>query len=756
MFRARIGGLLLCSCLALIAPSATANPAAETDAPSASEPAFSWEGPERPQIGVVFTGGGAKGTAYIGVLRVLEEVGIPIDYISGTSMGAIIAGLYAAGYDPDELEEMILSREWDALLLDQVPRKFAPLPEKLDDGKYPFGFPLINGRASLPRGLIAGQNITSFLSKATLHVHQIEDFSDLPTPFFCTAMDITNGDGVVLDRGSLALAIRASMSMPSLHEPVEIDGRLLVDGGMAFSFPVSDTRARGMDFIIGSKTVRPLAEKEEIRTFLDVINNAIGLRGADDIRLQEKDTDILIVPDIEGVDTGSFANSAQMIQRGEDAAREFEPQLRELKAILERYPPAPPRTRPPLVQELDIREVEFHGLETVSEQVALSQLDLDTDGPVTPPRLKNAITRMYASRSYEYVRFERDPLPGGGDRLRIHVRENTTGRLQLGALFNTETGAGLRVRVQLPHVGLRNSQLLLRGVLAKRPTLSAEYLYDIGGPLRLGASARVRYREFTLALGDGEGNTRVAEFLVRQAAGNIDLYSLPYNSVQLGIGFEYRYSRLNTRVGIDAYDRSNYYTPYAFLTVDNRDRAVYPRRGLLLRSRASHVEQRSEEFTIAGEELDRQLDPFQHYYVLLDHALTFGERWTILTDLDFGGSSGTDVPFNFGFFQGGFLPYGGINFPLYGYDHFAYGGQFAYSARLGFRMELPRTYYLTLSGNIGNTSDESRDLFQGSAIRSGYGVGLGTPTIVGPVDLLTTWSPDTGDVFVHFSIGIPE
>ncbi len=206
---------------------------------------------ERPKIGLALSGGGAKGFAHVGVIKVLEEIGLPIDFITGTSMGSIIGGLYAIGYSVGELEELVTATDWNDLFRDRVRRRDLAIESKMLDGRYMLSLPLNGLAPGLPTGLIAGQKISKLFERLTLPYHDVSDFRQFPIPFACVATDIVTGEVVVLDHGYLPEAMRASMSIPSVFTPVEIDDHLLVDGMLVRNFPVEEVRALGADIIIG-------------------------------------------------------------------------------------------------------------------------------------------------------------------------------------------------------------------------------------------------------------------------------------------------------------------------------------------------------------------------------------------------------------------------------------------------------------------------------------------------------------------------
>ena len=203
------------------------------------------------KVGLVLSGGGAKGYAHVGVLKVLEENGIRVDYIAGTSMGAIIGALYASGYSAKELDSLLRVHDFSTFTTDEVPRDAYSFYQKENKGKYAISLPINKWKIGLPKSISKGQNISNLFSQLTEHVHHVEDFSKLPIPFFCIATDLETGEEVVLDHGFLPEAIRASSSIPSVYSPVEIDGRMLVDGGIVDNYPIELLKAKEVDYIIG-------------------------------------------------------------------------------------------------------------------------------------------------------------------------------------------------------------------------------------------------------------------------------------------------------------------------------------------------------------------------------------------------------------------------------------------------------------------------------------------------------------------------
>lgn len=226
--------------------------------------------PGRKKVGLVLGGGGAKGAAEVGVLKVLEEVGMPIDYIAGTSIGAIVGGLYSIGYNANDLDSLIRNQDWLFLLSDGVRRKSKSFMSKKEKEKYLFRIPVSKKRKmSLPTGYVAGQNITNLFSSLTVGYHQVDDFSQLPIPFRCVAVNLADGSECVLSSGSLPQAMRASMSIPGVFAPVELDGKLLIDGGALNNLPVDVVRQMGADVVICVDLNTGLKDVGEIKSLTE-------------------------------------------------------------------------------------------------------------------------------------------------------------------------------------------------------------------------------------------------------------------------------------------------------------------------------------------------------------------------------------------------------------------------------------------------------------------------------------------------------
>ncbi|MFC1547064.1 patatin-like phospholipase family protein [Candidatus Neomarinimicrobiota bacterium] len=299
-----------------------------------------WAEPnDRPKIGLVLSGGGARGFCHVGILEMIDSLQIPIDYIAGTSMGGITGALYAIGYRGKEIERTAGGRDWLELFSDSPSREKKPYIEKKDDGKYRLEFELENANLTAPTGLIHGQKIALLFSELTYAYEHIDDFDNLPIPFRCVAVDLITGEEIILKSGSLARAMRATMSIPSLFDPVEWGDYLLIDGGLLNNLPVDVAQEMGADIIIASNARGPMKKRSELNTVLETLEQTVTIPAY--IREEEsrKGIDILISPDLEGMNRADFSrdNIINVIRQGKKAAREMVPVLMALKDSLKAY-----------------------------------------------------------------------------------------------------------------------------------------------------------------------------------------------------------------------------------------------------------------------------------------------------------------------------------------------------------------------------------------------------------------------------------
>ncbi|HLU07266.1 MAG TPA: patatin-like phospholipase family protein [Woeseiaceae bacterium] len=393
-------GLAFLVTVFLFAPGAMAQLPADEDANADND--------GRPRIGLVLGGGGARGAAHIGVLRELERLRVPVHAIAGTSMGAIIGGLYASGMTPQELENLISNLDWAEVFQDAPQRESLSYRRKQDDVDFPVEFELgLNrGRLQLPKGLIQGQKLSPLLRELTLDVAHISDFDELPTPFRALASDIETGESIVLSEGDLTLAMRASMSAPGFFAPVIVDGRMLVDGGLVGNLPIETIREMNVDIIIAVDVEFPLYSREEL-------DSAVGITGQVLTILIHKETerqlatldedDILIRPQLGDFGSTNFAGITKAVQPGAEATLAQATRLRSLAIDEESYQRYQAERRPSGEQNFPVAFVRVDDNGPLSARVLQSRLSTRAGETISPQTLADDVARLYGLDLYEHV-----------------------------------------------------------------------------------------------------------------------------------------------------------------------------------------------------------------------------------------------------------------------------------------------------------------------------------------------------------------
>jgi len=441
-----------------------------------------WKSPaqEQPKIGLVLSGGGAKGLAHIGILKSLEEAGITPDFITGTSMGSIMGGLYAIGYTADEIKQIALEADWDQLLSNKSSLNEVVIEEKDYYNRYISELDINGFRFELPKGLIKGQKLSNLLSNLTRPVHNLNDFSQLPIPYACVAADIETGQKVVLHSGSLARSMRASMAIPSIFTPVEIDGQLLVDGGIIRNFPVEENLEMGADYIIGVFVGNQLLSRDELKSPLSVLTQSTFIHASFDTELQRKLVDIYIEPDMESYGAGSFTEAKAIVEIGEKYGQMFLEEFKNLKDSLEILGwKNNPVNKPFARDSFYVTEIKVLKNQSVPETFILDRLGVRSESWITIDQLETGIDNLYGTRYFTKILYE---IHDSDERkqLIIDVGEAPDGQLKAALQYDLETEISLLVNFTYRNLLFNNSRIILEGEISNSPLLDINYLKYFG------------------------------------------------------------------------------------------------------------------------------------------------------------------------------------------------------------------------------------------------------------------------------------
>ena len=535
---------------------------------------------QRPKIGYAFGGGGAKGIAEIGVLRVLEEAGIRPDYITGTSIGSIVGGLYAIGYSVEDLERLSNELDWNYYFNDELNRTDLPIAERLISERYQLKLNIEDGKIQLPGGFVQGQKVGLLLSQLTLPVHGVNDFDDFNIPFRCVAADFETGDPVVLGKGSLAKAIRASMSIPSVFEPIEIDGKLLIDGGVVRNLPVQEVKEMGADIIIAIDVTSPLYKKDELSSFVTVLEQAGSYRLAESIIEAKEIADIFIHPDIDEFGALDFENNDTLMARGERAAREKLPEILALLANNRQDSLAERSIQIPAAY--NINNIYVKGTSEESQQLSNKIANISSRKGFSVEKVEDRIKVLFGSNYLKDAYYE---VIEGEDGYELDIDANLqSGKyVQISANYDSDLKAALLLNGTYRSRGLLAAKLSADLKLSEHPLFLGEYIVHSNIKAALGLNVNLRLNHYPGFYYDENGAIEES-FKINHYSTGMDLFSSigNHSKASLGVGIE-RFMQRGKLFEGDTEDlQLNQIFTKIGLIRDDRDREMFPKKGALL------------------------------------------------------------------------------------------------------------------------------------------------------------------------------
>ncbi len=431
-----------------------------------------------PKIGLALSGGGARGIAHIGVLQVLDEAGLKPDCITGVSMGSIVGGLYAAGYSADSIARIFKAEDFDVLLSDQISEREVVFSEK-ENYRNQFIAMGIRGKSiQAPGGLIEGQKITTMLNHYCFPVHMIKDFDSLPIPFRAVATDIVNCKPFVLDHGSLAMAMRASMAVPTAFSPVEIDSTLLVDGGVVRNFAVEELQAMGAELIIGSYTGRRLLRKDELGSLTSVMAQTASFAGLFDAEVQKQNVDLLIKHDLDLISTADFHLVDSLIKIGYQSALPFKEEFTRMANLRKRVQ-SPNEPEPFRLTGIAIDSIEVVGNTLVSDAQIIRELKIESDSSYDQSQLTKRMDYLYGLLHFDQIHYEIVTFEHGNI-LRIICKEKSPQIVNLSLHYDKYLGFGINFNYLHRNLFIKNSKLTVDGLISNFFRINPAYCFVFG------------------------------------------------------------------------------------------------------------------------------------------------------------------------------------------------------------------------------------------------------------------------------------
>ncbi|WP_396591377.1 patatin-like phospholipase family protein [Allomuricauda sp. R78024] len=726
---------------------------------------------EQPKIGLVLSGGGAKGLAHIGALKVIEEAGIKIDYVGGTSMGAIVGALYASGYSAKELDSIFKVTDFSKLIQDNVPRGAKTFYEKDDSERYALGLPFTNFNVSFPEAISGGQNIYNELVRLLFHVKDIHDFKRLPIPFLCIATNVETGEEVLLDDGYLPEAIMASGTFPTLFEPSEIEGEILIDGGVVNNYPLNEVREMGADLIIGVDVQHGLATRESLSSATEILLQINNYRTVNDMKDKIEKTEIYIRPDIDDFSVIDFDRSKEIVESGEIAAYA---KIKELNEISKKQSFVSGKKKKIKVKDsLTVNRLIIKGNDRYTRGYIKGKLRFNLAEKISFNKLKQGINNLSASGNFKTIRYELISNGLGTD-LVLKLKEDPTKMfIKMSAHYDDLYKSAALINLTKKNFLLKDDVASFDFILGDHIRYNMEYYLDKGFYWSFGVNSK--FTDFDNEIDFGlirsnfdvidDPNIRQINLDITDLTNQVYLQTVLREEFAVTLGAEHKLLRYSTRTlnqfvdeNEDAFaptsdertyfENSNYFSAYGKITLDTYDDKYFPTKGVFFDSDfhlylfSSDFNENFKEFSIAKARLGTAFPLFQNLTLNLETEGGFKLGTSGVTSFDFVlGGFGNDFVNNF--------------VPFFGYDFLSLPGNSFVKAYSRLDYQFAPKNHLLFSANFANVDD---DLFRTGEwftepTFSGYGIGYGYESFLGPIQVYYSWTPEIGNSNFFFSVG---
>jgi NTE family protein len=707
---------------------------------------------ERPKIGLALSGGGARGAAHVGVLKVLEELQIPVDYIAGTSMGAVIGGLYASGMSSSEIEYQLNTIDWTTVFDDEPARPDRSQRRKTDDRLY-----LVDGKIginddglNLPKSAVEGQKFNLILKSLTLPVTNVTNFDDLPIPFRAVAMDIASGDEVVLGEGDLATAMHASMAIPAIFSPIKLDGKILVDGGAANNLPISVVRDMGADIVIAIDISTPLLEQEDLDRPLAVIAQLTGLLTRRNVEEQLQTLtadDVLIIPTLESVRSMGFDRVAEAIQQGEQAATKQQIPLSALALDNKQYQSYETTQKRLAWQQPIVEFVRINNNSRLSDEVVQRHLAIKVGEPLDIKNIEEGVETVYGLDIFESVRYDLITEEGKTG-VMVSAKEKSWGTdslqtgLELASDTDGDSAFNLAIAYTQQPLNSLNGEWRTAIQMGERPGIITEIYQPLDPASRYFFHSGLSWLKSDIRIFEGDGSGQAeAEYDVERwtLALSVGRNIAKWGEIRLGVR---RFTgEADLDIGGSNFDDFDFDDGFFFARaqMDTVDNLNFPRSGYF-----NSIEWKSAKDFLGADEEYEQVD------LKLSGAKSWGDN-TLITSVSYGSTVSGETAITNRFELGGFLN-------LSGYKVGELSGQHYGLLSLAYQQRIYQSkFFPTYAGaafQMGNTWEDKDDIEFGDMISSGT-IFVGTDTPIGPLYLGYGVAEGNNDGSAYLFLGNP-
>ena len=718
----------------------------------------------RPKVGLTLSGGGAKGLAHIGILKAIDSAGLKIDYITGTSMGATLGALYAAGYTGKEIEQIVKNTDWDILFSNLIPLQVLSMEEKDQYSRYAVELPFINNKIRLQTGLIKGQELNLKFSELFFHVYNVRDFNKLYIPFQCMATNLENGDLVVLDSGHISTAISATTAIPSIFSAVTINDKKLVDGGLVRNFPVKNVRQMGADIVIGSNVSGGLTPKEKINSPIDVILQMAFFREAGDFKEELPLTNTYIYMPLEKYTMGSFGSTREIIDEGLQIGASYYTQFKKLADSINALGEIPiTKQRPDFGKPVYIVDYKVEGLKKTTASFLTHLMNFDDHHFYTAAQISKSIRRAYGSRYYNRISYILEPVTKDSARIIFSVEENPNTFIKAGLYYTRFRGINVNVNLTTRDFIIPNSRSTISLSLGESSQVETEHLQYLGRKKNFAFIAGFHmesveinsYNNFKL---DGAYKQIFTKgFINFQNSGN--------SKVAAGIGTSLEYVHYNPSVqSLATAQGKGKYTAiknYVYLKYNSLNLIFFPTKGVKINTELGWINSQRPKLTLFQNGVQSSATGlnFDNFPRLTFDGIVYSRlnsRFTLFSELQAGVNfiNKTNVLNNF--------LIGGINgdfrnqVKFAGFQEGSINSHSVAALQMGLRFTLFNNAYLTgringlvkdFATNTGSTSKK--------AFLSGYALTFAYKTPIGPLELSAMYSDQSKKLQSYVLFGIP-
>ncbi len=709
---------------------------------------------KQPKVGLVLSGGGAKGFAHIGVLKEIDKAGIQLDYIGGTSMGAIVGGLYAAGFTGNQIETIAKETDFVSVLRDLLPRSSSTFFEKEYLEKTGITLPVKKGAVGLPKAVSRGQNVLSFLFELLDSTEDLEVFSKLPIPFFCVATDVENGREVLIEKGSLPIALRASSSFPTLLNPVTLEGKLLIDGGLANNFPVSILKSKGIDIVIGVDVEGELYEKDKLNSAVDILNQIVSYQMYRKSAEEREKLDVYIHPEISEFSVVDFDKKDEILESGNIAAKKYREVFKQIaaKQIIKKKKKALKINR----DKRYISNIDLINNNNYTRAFVLGKLNIKVGDSISRQEISKRIYLLSATKSYERIDYQLKKQDDNSYHLNFTLKEaNEDATLSLGVHYDYLYKSGLLANYSQKHLLVENDLFSLNVILGDNLRYNLNYFVDNGFYISYGF--RSRYNHFRA---NSKFNPVVSKY---PSINSIDLIHTDISNqlfVQttfdrkfaLGLGIEHKHLKASTETitisgNETIIDNSEYFSTFGYLKIDTYDKKYFVTKG--------YFADLNFKWYLKSSDYHNNFNSFAQAKGTIGFATTFADRLTFQMTNEAGFTLNNLIPDIFDFHIGGYNQnYINTFISLYGYDFAELSDTSFLKSEFKFSYRFTEKQYVSFIANyarLDNNVFESIGVFTG--IKSGYAFGYSYNSLLGPLELKYSWSPDTNQNFLLFNLG---